>query len=75
MLHFEYMVRKKQPRPTGKKKGRAYHVSAAEKAELLKALKEADDGGALPFDDAMAEVERTTEEILDVVHGSTAPSK
>ncbi len=41
-----------------------FRVSPEEKRELLEALREADKGGSLPFDEAMADVEEMTKEIL-----------
>ena len=61
------LMRRWSPRTGAKKKPGTFRVSASEKVELLAAVKEADQGGALPFDEAMAEVERMTDEILDVV--------
>ena len=43
---------------------RKFQVSAEEKRELIEALREAKEGGSLPFDEAMAEIEEMTEGIL-----------
>jgi len=41
-----------------------FRVNAKEKTDLLAAIREADEGGSLPFDEAMKEVEEMEEEIL-----------
>lgn len=68
------MTRNKSGAPRRRKPPR-FRVSAAEKAELIQASQEADLGGSLPFDQAMAEVERMTDEILAVVEAPSSPPK
>lgn len=48
-------------------------VAPEEKANLLAAIAEADRGGSLPYDAAMAEVRRKSDEILDVLASDAAP--
>ena len=61
-------------RKSGRKPARkTFVVSDEEKAELLSAVAEADRGGSLPFDEAMGEVRKKTDEITKVLDREDRP--